>query len=140
MRNKIIIVLAVLAIFILHTAVFSQEKTKIAGSRLKIVSGEVSGIGRDFIAVVYNRDEAKGTEEEIALPIAKDVILEHRKSLEQIAVGDLVDVQFEDVKEETKEGTKTKRIARVITFVKAALPAKPESSVLVSGTSREEEE
>lgn len=117
-----------------------SKETKKAGRVVKGISGEVSAISKDFIAIVYRRDAAKGTEEEIALPIAKDVIIEHKKSLSEIGAGDLVDVEFEEVSEETEGGLKSRRVAKVISFIRSALPPKPESSVLVSGQAREEEE
>lgn len=96
---------------------------------MKGVSGEVSSVSKDFIAIVYRRDAAKGTEEEVAFPIAKDVKIEHKKSLGQIGIGDMVDVQFEEVTEETKEGIKSKRVAKVITFLRAASLAPVSASV-----------
>lgn len=116
------------------------EGTKKAGRVIKGISGEVSAISKDFIAIVYRRDAAKGTEEEIALPIAKDVIIEHKKNLSEIGVGDMVDVEFEEVTEDTGEGPKSRRAAKVISFLRAAPAPKPESSVLVSGQAQEEEE
>lgn len=116
------------------------EEAKKPGRVIKGISGEVSAISKDFIAIVYRRDEAKGTEEEVALPIAKDVIIEHKKSLSEIGAGDIVNVEFEEVTEETDSGFRSKRIAKVISFIRAAPKPKPESSVLVSGQVQEEEE
>ena len=110
-----------------------DEKPKKTGNIIKGVSGEVSAISKDFIAVVYKHDEAAGSEEEIALPVAKDVIVEHKKSISEIGVGDLVDVEFAEYIEETTEGPRTKRVAKVIRFIRAAAPKQTESSVLGSG-------
>lgn len=127
--------------FYLFSVLYAQETGLTKGKgRIKGISGEVSAISKDFIAIVYRRDAAKGTEEEIALPIAKDVIIEHKKSLSEIGAGDLVDVEFEEISEETGEGPKSKRVAKVISFLRAAPAPKSESTVLVSGQGREEEE
>lgn len=127
--------------FYLFNILYAQETGLMKGKgRIKGISGEVSAISKDFIAIVYRRDEAKGTEEEVALPIAKDVIIERKKSLSEIGIGDIVDVEFEEAAEETNEGHKSKRVAKVISFVRAAPPPKSESSVLVSGQVQEEEE
>lgn len=141
-HREIILALSIMGIGLCVCAIAPAqgEGTKRAGRVIKGISGEVSAISKDFIAVVYRRDEAKGTEEEIALPIAKGVIIEHKKNLSEIGVGDTVNVEFEEVAEEPREGARSKRVARVISFTRAAPPPKPESSVLVSGRAREEEE
>jgi hypothetical protein len=94
----------------------------------KTVTGEVSAITRDFIAIIYSRNVDAGSEEEIALPIAKDFQLKRKTSLDQIQVGDTVEVEYEDTNEEyqkrNEQGAiekKTKvveREAKVITFVR----------------------
>ena len=96
-----------------------------AGRKINIISGEVSAVSKDFIAVVYRSDEAKGSAEEIALPVAKDVVVEHKQSLSQIGAGDMVDVEYEEYTEETPEGPKLKRVAVAVRFLRAA-PKLPE--------------
>lgn len=141
-HRKIFPVLFIMSIGLCVCAIapVQGEGTKKTERVIKGISGEVSAISKDFIAIVYRRDEAKGTEEEIALPIAKGVIIEHKKNLSEIAVGDTVNVEFEEVAEEAREGARLKRVAKVISFTRAAPPPKPESSVLVSGRAQEEEE
>ena len=75
-----------------------------AGRKLNVISGEVSAVSKDFIAVVYRSDKAKGSEEEIALPVANDAVVEHKQSLSQIGIGDMVDVEYEEYIEETPMG------------------------------------
>ena len=87
-----------------------------AGRKINIISGEVSAVSKDFIAVVYRSDEAKGSAEEIALPVAKDVVVEHKQSLSQIGAGDMVDVEYEEYTEETPEGPRSKRVAVAVRF------------------------
>lgn len=139
-QKKTFFVTAILILGLYCAASVQGEEAKKPGRVIKGISGEVSAISKDFIAIVYRRDEAKGTEEEVALPIAKDAIIEHKKSLSEIGVGDMVNVEFEEVTEETDSGFRSKRIARVISFTRAAPKPKPESSVLVSGQVHEEEE
>jgi len=95
---------------------FAQEKGKLVSQKtvMKEIQGKVSAISNNFIAVVYAENKEKGSEEEIALPIAKDVNLEHVKSLHQIEAGDRVKVQYEEVQE---GGKVIERKAKVITFL-----------------------
>lgn len=139
-QRKVILALSIVGIGLYAITPVQGEEMKKAGRVIKGISGEVSAISKDFIAIVYRRDATGGSEEEIALPIAKGVIIEHKKNLSEIGVGDMVNVEFEEVTEDTGEGPRSKRVARVISFVRAAPPAKPESSVLVSGQAQEEEE
>lgn len=132
-KRKIVFHIAASCLFIIFFLFQNAqaEKAEIkTGNVMKGVSGEVSAIGKDYIAIVYNRDMKKGTEEEIMLSIAKDIKLEHKRSLSEIGAGDTVEVQFEEVTEQTNEGPRTKRIAKVIRFIRAAVK-QPESSVLV---------
>lgn len=114
-----------------------DEKPRKTGRIMKGISGEVSAVSNDFIAVVYRRDESKGSEEEIALPLAKDVIVEHKKALSEIGIGDMVDIEFEEIEEETKEGSRSKRVAKVVRFVRAA-PKQAENAVLGAGAEAED--
>lgn len=129
------------ALMVLGAGLFAyaqDDKPKQTGKIMKGISGEISAISKDFVAVVYRRDEVKGTEEEIALPVAKDVIVEHKKSITEIGVGDLVDVEFAEYTEETPEGPKSKRVAKVIRFIRAA-PKQAESSILGIGSEGSDE-
>lgn len=118
MKN-IIIILTVL-IFCISTITFAQEQKKITSRKMKGINGEVSGINKDFISIVYHRDEVTGVEKEIMFPISKTVIVEHKQNISQINVGDLVDVEFEEVSEEGKDGVKIKLEVKVIRFVRSA--------------------
>jgi hypothetical protein len=100
----------------------AQEKEKIKiTTQMREVQGEVSGIGKDYISVAYNKDLETGTEEEIYLPFDKnDLKLEHKRSLKEIDLWDTVLVQYEETIEEGPEGKKEKRKAKVVSFVRAA--------------------
>ncbi|GEM_PF-4930091 len=111
----------------------SAEKAK---SRIWGVSGEVSAINKNFIAVVYRKDRERHSEEEIGLTIPKDVNIQNKNSLDDIQAGDIVEVQYEELSEKAVAGTTTKRVARVIRFVRAAQIA-PQSSVLGTGAPEE---
>jgi hypothetical protein len=106
-----------------------EEETTEAVS--KQISGEVSGISNNFIAVVYGQDEK--TSYEMALNIGKDIKLEHMKSLKEIGVGDKVKVTYDAVYKVDKEGKKRliKNEPKIISFISKA-PKIPETDVLKS--------
>ncbi|OGX27129.1 MAG: hypothetical protein A3J51_03110 [Omnitrophica WOR_2 bacterium RIFCSPHIGHO2_02_FULL_45_21] len=132
-----------LAIFVfLAVSVFGQEDEKAVGQRtvMKEVQGEVSWIGKGYISILYSQDVNTGEEYEILLPYdEKDIKLEHRKSIDQIAKGDIVDVHYEEeTKQDDYKQEKVKLKAKVVSFVRAA-EKKPESTVLTSGEGSREE-
>lgn len=132
--------LAIVLIFLgsLSFAQEDKEDRKVVRRVMNGISGEVSAVSKDFIAIVYRRDEAGSSEEEMAFPIAKDAVVEHKRSLSDIGVGDLVDVEFEELSEETKEGVRSQRKVKVVRFVRAA-PRPQDTGVLGSGEQEEEE-
>lgn len=138
MKTRNIIVILVVMSFTLgfNEILLAQGKAK---AKRKGITGEVSAISKDFIAIVYDRNVGKGSEEEICLPIAKNVIIEHKKSLDQIAVGDTVYVEFDEVSEQTDSGERTKRIAGAISFVRAA-PKPAKTAMLDSAKPSQPEE
>lgn len=102
------------------------REEKDAKTLAKEVTGEVSGISNNFIAVVYSRDEAKHSEKEIPLTIEGAPRLEHIGNLSQIKLGDTVTVQYDEligVREDGKEIV-TGRRAKVIKFIRPA-PKEP---------------
>lgn len=119
---KIFMVMLIMSIGLCAAAITpaQEQETKKAGRAIKGVSGEVSGIGKDFISVVYHRDEEVGIEKEIMFPISKTIIVEHKQNISQISLGDLVDIEFQEVTEESQNGIKTKLEAKVIRFVRSA--------------------
>ena len=75
-----------------------DEKSKRVVVRVaKEIQGEVAGISKDSIAIIYNRNEATGEEYEMSFPVAKEVDIVHKKSINEIAVGDTVNVQYEEI-------------------------------------------
>ena len=101
-------------------------------STLKELQGEVTWISKakDRIAIVFQRQG--GGEEEILLPIGKDVQLQHIKSLDELKVADVVSIQFEESNELGPDGPRTTRKAKAIIFVRPGLK-KPTGTTLQSG-------
>ena len=137
MKNNIIIsifafslVLAITETGVCQKAAGKSDKPKVQRSAKRFgLQGEVTWISttRDKIAVVYKKDEANGSEKEMLLPIAKDVQLEHVKSLEQIKKGDTVGVDFDEITEIRPDATETRREAKIITFIRSAAPPAPKT-------------
>lgn len=130
-------VLFLIATFLIALPVFAQEKsdkpryTKTA----KLLQGEISGISRNFISIIYYKDAQKGIEYEMAFPLDSDIQLKHKRSLDQLSVGDTVAIDFDETIEETAGGTDVKNKARAISFVRPAVkvpepPDEPEEEVL----------
>lgn len=103
-----------LAIIFLSQGIGAQESTVVATD---IIGGEIGAISNNFISIIYSKDEQKGTEEELALPIPKDVKIQHKKSVHEIKTGDIVEVEYELTK---KDGKVISRKVKVITFLRPA--------------------
>jgi hypothetical protein len=94
------------------------------------VSGEISGISKDSISIVYSRDEARGVESEILLPLNNETKLERVKNLADLNIGDTVTVSYKKTKETTEEGKQIIQIkTEKIKFVRPA-QIRPETEVL----------
>ncbi|MBU4479651.1 MAG: hypothetical protein KKH34_11285 [Candidatus Omnitrophica bacterium] len=123
---KIALILLLWAVSLPSLNCYAQEnkekaKEKSAVSVTKTIQGEISGIAKDSISIVYQRDVEKGIEYEIVLLLdEKNVQLVHKSNLKQFKAGDLVEVQYEEITEEYKEGQKSKRSAKMIRFIKPA--------------------
>lgn len=131
MMVKKIIYIGLMGILFLSISVgvFAQgekEEKKITKRTTNEVSGEISAIGKDFIAIIYKRDESKGAEYEMLVPIDTDTKLERRKSLSELNIGDTVRIQCEDITLEDASGEqKMERKAKLVSFVSPAVK-KPE--------------
>ncbi|MDD5477085.1 MAG: hypothetical protein PHG87_02595 [Candidatus Omnitrophica bacterium] len=104
-----------------------QEKPKTT-SIIKTIEGQVSAVNKNGVAIVYNRDLAKGAEQEMFVPLDSNIRLVHKKKLEEIGIGDTVSVIYEEVASETKEGPGKTFKGITVTFLKPA-PKKPEVPV-----------
>lgn len=132
MRKKTVtILIAVCLFFGLHGFVYAQKEKTTKVTRLKDISGEVSGVGKDYISVVYYRNPEGTMEKELLLPVEKDAELVRAKKLDQIKIGDIVDIRYEETGEAAGKDTKIKRRAKVISFMKAA-QVKPQAPVFDS--------
>lgn len=139
--RTIIAAVLVLGLVGIGEAEEGKEK-KIIKSEMKEVTGEVGGISKNFLAILYGQD--KDASYEMALTIDKDVKLKGKNSLSEIGPGDTVSVSYEEKAETYKENDEkgkekdvTKvlsRVVKAVTFIKSApkeLQA-PEESVLIS--------
>lgn len=95
--------------------------------RTSVVQGEISGITKNYISIVYKRDREKDIEYEMLLPInRKDLQIEHKRNLDEFKVGDTVILTYEDtVTGDNEKEQGMKRKAMVIRFVKSAPPKPP---------------
>ena len=126
-RKKTVLIMAA-GIFIICAIALADgdEKGKrVVARAAKEIQGEVAGISKDSIAIIYNRNEATGEEYEMSFPVAKEVDIVHKKSINEIAVGDTVNVQYEETTEKSAEDKEKdleiKRQVKVITFLRPAV-------------------
>lgn len=83
----------------------------------KEITGEVSAISKNFIAIVYKKDA--NTEIEMGLFIEGLPKLERIKNFSQIEAGATVTVQYDEVTEQDVEGKeRARRVAKKIIFVR----------------------
>ena len=104
-----------------------------SGTTAKEVEGQVTWIGKDKIAITYLRDDAEKTEYEILLPYnPKGLVVERKRNLGEIAVGDTVRAQYYEESYEYPDGRKEGRLkTKVISFVRPA-PIKPQEPAAAS--------
>lgn len=99
-----------------------DKERKIVKTETNRIRGKVSGLGKDFISVVYGQDKEKGIDYEMFLPIDKNIQIQHKKNLGEIKIGDAVSVLYEDtVSEDARGEKKMERKAKVISFIKPAV-------------------
>jgi len=123
MRKTIEIGLIGILVFSLAGAGLTQEKKETKKTTVsKEVTGEVTWIGKNKIAILYQIDTEKSTEYEILLPFdEKELKVIHKKSLEEIKSGDTVTVEYEEITEESEQGGRTDFKARAIKFIRSAV-------------------
>ena len=126
-KKRMVLIMAA-GIFIIRAIALADgdEKSKrVVARAAKEIQGEVAGISKDSIAIIYNRNEATGEEYEMSFPVAKEVDIVHKKSINEIAVGDTVNVQYEETTEKSAEDKEKdleiKRQVKVITFLRPAV-------------------
>jgi len=100
---------------------------------VKEVSGEIGGIMRSFISIIYEQDPFKHTEKELGLMLDSNDIKVVRRTLDQLKVRDTVKVQYEETSrdylatnEDGSKEQKTKIVSRkaiAIQFIRSAKEA-----------------
>jgi hypothetical protein len=100
-----------------HAADEGKGQRSVAG---KVVEGEISGLGKDYISIIYKKDAEKGAEYEILLPLDDEVQLVHKKSIKDLRVGDRVNIEFDEVTESRDSGEKVTFKCKKLSFVKPA--------------------
>ena len=107
------------------------EARNVIKTELKEITGQVSAISKDYIAVIYQT--GKNSENEMGIYIEGIPELERVKDFAQIQAGDTVTVEYEKVSEKDKEDNEFARhVVKKIIFVKKAPPPPPETTVLTS--------
>ena len=141
-KARTALVIMISAILFWGTVSISAEKgTEKKDVTRKVLTGEVSGLGPNFIAVVYKVDIDKGVEYEMALPLKKDAQFQFIKSLKELGIGDKVSVIYEEEKTSSVEKVNDKEevkesVKREGTLVR--LESKVPSSAVYTGTEPEE--
>jgi hypothetical protein len=124
----------------------AQDKNSPAGSPKEKevvvameVSGTVSGLTPNFIAVIYGRNEAEKVSLEMAFSLDKDVRIAHKNSIQEIGLGDEVRITYDEVTRINAEGKiiARKRVAKEVAFVRQAQKVQ-ETGTLVSETEPQE--
>ncbi len=87
----------------------------------KEIQGEVTGKSFEAISICYQRDE-NGAEHEIMIPIdQKDLKINHKEGLDQIEIGDIVSIEYDETSEEVAGGVSIKRKGRIIHFIRQGI-------------------
>lgn len=101
--------------------VAAEEDEEDALITVKHITGEVSIIRPHYLSVVYKQDAETRMEYEMVFPMNKDVEFFHKKSLDDIEVGDTVRVTYEEKTWTTEDGMeRMKRKAKEVWFVRPA--------------------
>lgn len=126
MKNKAIVI-GIVAVFVCFTFIykaFAQEQAQKAADNVdedaftvETVSGEVSGITKHYISIIYDRDYEAGTEEEALIPFDPNTAFKHKKSIDEIKRGDLISVEYE----KPTENSKRKPRAKTINFIQSGV-------------------
>jgi hypothetical protein len=114
------IVAAVLILIGLHCA-FAQEAKQAPKREVvpKTVTGVVSGISYNFIAVMYGHDAKGEVAREMAFNVDKNVRIEHKPGIKDIKAGDTVTVAYDEITVTAPDGSKAvQRITKAIAFLR----------------------
>lgn len=112
------------------------EERNVIRTELKEITGQVSAISKDYIAVIYQT--GKNSENERGIYIEGIPALEHVKDLGQIQTGDSVTVEYAVATEKDKDDNESARhVVKKIIFIKKAPPLPPETDVMISDEAEE---
>jgi len=107
---------------VLAQDVKDKKQQPAVASSIQTISGTVTAIGKDYIAVAYEQDLARGVEYEIFLPVEKNARIEHKRKLSDIQLGDTVRLSYEEEVKTYSDGRADKK--RKATKVSFLSPAK----------------
>ena len=112
------------------------EGRNVIKTEAKEITGQVSAISKDYIAVIYQT--GKNTENEMGIYIEGIPELERVKDFGQIQSGDTVTVEYAVATERDKDDNEFARhMVKKIIFVKKAPPPPPETDVMISDEAEE---
>ncbi|MDD5730520.1 MAG: hypothetical protein PHN57_05280 [Candidatus Omnitrophica bacterium] len=87
----------------------------------KEITGVVSGLSSNFIAVTLTVESESVPATEFAFNIDKKIRVVHKKNLSEIKFGDTVKINYDETTKTLDDGRKiVKNTAKMITFLKAA--------------------
>lgn len=113
-----------------------EERRNVIKTELKEITGQVSAISKDYIAVIYQT--GKNSENEMGIYIEGFPKLERVKDFAQIQAGDTVTVEYDVATEKDKDDNESARhVVKKIIFVKKAPPPPPETDVMISDEAEE---
>lgn len=85
----------------------------------KTITGEISGISSNFIALLCGVNPQSGAASEMAFNLDKGVQVEHKNSLKDLMLEDMVDIVYDEITVTDKEGKQSsKRQVRLISFLR----------------------
>ena len=140
MRYNKFLKAAVLTVFVsacLGALLYNREAEAVQGAKdvvkeNKTISGEVGFINSEFISIIDHRDTDEGIEHEILLYLDKDVAVIRKDSLNEIKLGDTVQLQYEKTTKTSKNVRKSKKVIKEVRFLRKA-EKKGKGSTLKSG-------
>jgi len=98
-----------------------ENKEKNIEVTMKELTGVISALSPSFIAIETGVDAQQGAATEAAFNLSKNVRIEHKNSLKEIKVGDIVTVGYEETIETRDDGRKMRKTSvKTITFLKPA--------------------
>ena len=107
----------------------AQEETIVAKED-KVMTGEVGFINSDFIAIIDSQDAIEGYEHEQLMYLDKDTTVKSKASLNEIKLGDTVQISYEETTKSSKGVEKREKATKEVKFLREA---KTKDSSLKSG-------